>query len=130
MVMDMLINLSWRLYLAVPLMVSGVAVAVWGTKRGLTGLLDAVHGNSAQLAPFMEGFRATILGLALVGIAMAWVWHLTWLFALSLTTAAGETLETSLILFALRHGAHLEVGGGRDADFAPYRSRLPSVAKR
>jgi hypothetical protein len=61
----------------------------------------------------MVGFRAFMLGLALSGIAAAWAWHLTWLLVLSLTTAAGETLETSLILFALRHGAHLELGRPR-----------------
>jgi hypothetical protein len=111
--MEALVHLSWRLYLAVPLMMLGAALAVWGGKRGLKGLLRAVRGDSAQLVPFMEGFRTTIIGLALVGIGVAWVWHLTWLFVLSLTTAGGETMETSLILFALRHGSSLEIGRPR-----------------
>lgn len=58
----------------------------------------------------MQGFRATIIGLALVGIGAAWIWHLTWLLIVSLATAGGETLETSLIIFALRHGAELKLG--------------------
>jgi hypothetical protein len=94
-------------------MILGAALAVWGGKRGLKGLLRAVRGDSAYLVPFMEGFRATIIGLALVGLGIAWVWHLPWLLVLSLTTAAGETLETSLILFALRHGASLKIGRPR-----------------
>jgi hypothetical protein len=111
--METLVHLSWRLYLAVPLMMLGAALAVWGGRRGLKGLLHAVRGDSAHLVPFMEGFRAAVIGLALVGLGLAWMWHLTWLLVLSLTTAAGETLETSLILFALRHGSSLEIGRPR-----------------
>ena len=110
MVMDTLANLSWRLYLALPLMAVGAACVVWGAKRGFKGLMGAVRGDSAHLVPFMEGFRAFMIGLALIGIGIAWIWHLPWLFVLSLATGGGETLETSLILFALRHGAHLEIG--------------------
>ena len=111
--METLVHLSWRLYIAVPLMMLGAALAVWGSKRGLKGLLRAVRGDSTHLIPFMEGFRATIIGLALVGLGVAWVWHLTWLLVLSLATAGGETLETSLILCALRHGSSLEIGRPR-----------------
>jgi hypothetical protein len=108
--METLVHLSWRLYLALPLMALGAACAVWGAKRGLPGLLRAVRGNATQLVPLMEGFRATIIGLALVGISVAWIWHLPWLFAISLAVGGGETMETSLILFALRHGADLKIG--------------------
>ena len=113
MAMDTLAYLSWRLYLVLPLTALGATVAVWGAKRGLHGLLGAVRGDAAQLVPFMEGFRATIIGLALVGLGAAWVWHLPWLLIVSLAIGAGETFETSLILFALRHGAHLQLGRPR-----------------
>jgi hypothetical protein len=56
-----------------------------------------------------------MIGLALVGIGIAWIGHLPWLLVLSLATGGGETLETSLILFALRHGAGLEIGRHRTA---------------
>jgi hypothetical protein len=72
-----------------------------------------VHGNAAQLVPFIEGFRVTVWGLALMGIGAAWLWHLTWLFVISLAMGCGETLETSLILFALRYGSHLSIGARR-----------------
>ena len=111
--LDMLIELSWRWYVAVPLMLLGVALAAWGAYRGAQGLRGAVRGDSAQLVPFMRGFRVFALGLALVGLGAAWIWHLAWLCVLSLTMGAGETLETSLILFALRHGASLEIGRRR-----------------
>lgn len=110
MSIDTLTHLSLRLYLAFPLMGLGAVLAIWGAKRGLQGLLDAVRGDSAQLVPLMEGFRATMIGLALVGIGTAWIWHLPLLLILSLAIGGGETLETSLILFALRHGSHLQLG--------------------
>lgn len=113
MEMDSLINLSWRLYLVLPLMALGTVIAAWGAKRGRTGLLGAWRGNSAMLVPLMIGFRACIIGLALIGVSAAWAWHIPWLLIVSLATAGGETLETSLILFALRHGVHLEIGSSR-----------------
>jgi hypothetical protein len=64
----------------------------------------------------MAGFRTCILGLALVGISAAWIWQRPVLLVLSIAIAAGETMETSLILFALRHGAHLEYGRPRARD--------------
>jgi hypothetical protein len=111
--MESLIHLSWRLYLVIPMLVLGAIVAVWGARRGRKGLLGAWRGDPAQLAPLMVGFRALIIGLALIGIGAAWAWHILWLFIVSLATAGGETLETSLILFALRHGRHLQIGSNR-----------------
>ena len=73
MAIETLVHLSWRLYLALPLMALRAACAVWGTKRGLPGLLRAVCGDATQLVPLMQGFRATIIGLALVGIGAAWI---------------------------------------------------------
>jgi hypothetical protein len=113
MILDMLAHLAWPLFLALPLLAAGAVLTVWGAKRGWRGLHGAVHGDSAQLVPFMQGFRAAVIGLALIGVAIAWVWQIPWLLVLSLATAGGETLETSLILFALRHGARLEIGRPR-----------------
>jgi hypothetical protein len=113
MAMETLVTLSWRWYVAVPLMALGATCAVWGAKQGFTGLRSAMRGDSAQLVAFMVGFRATIWGLALVGIGAAWIWQLTWLFVVSLAIGGGETVETCLILFALRHGPHLQIGRPR-----------------
>jgi hypothetical protein len=110
MAIETLAHLGLRFYLAFPLMVLGGVLAIWGAKRGLKGLIYAVRGDPTQLAPLMEGFRATMIGLALVGVGTAWLWHLPLLLILSLAIGGGETLETSLILFALRHGSHLQLG--------------------
>src|SRR5262245_33088614 len=106
--MEILRHLTWRWFLALPLMTVGTVCAVRGARRGWRGLRGAVHGDAGQLVPFMEGFRTCIIGLALVGIGAAWIWHLYVLLLLSLAIGCGETMETFLILFALRHGAHLE----------------------
>lgn len=111
--MELLVHLSWRLYLALPLMALGVVIATCGAKRGRPALVSAVGGDPSHLVTLMHGFRNTIIGLALVGIGAAWVWHLTWLFIVSLATACGETLETSLIIYALRHGSQLKIGTRR-----------------
>lgn len=110
MTLETLLYLSWRYYLVVPLMVVGTTLMLWGGHRGAHGLRGAVRGDSAQLVPFIEGFRAFAIGLALTGLGIAWTWHLAWLVVLSLTMGVGETMETSLILFALRHGASLTIG--------------------
>jgi hypothetical protein len=105
--MEALMDLSWRLYLALPLMVLGAALAVWGIKRGVHGLICALRGDSAQLVTLMEGFRLAIVGLVVTGIGAAWAWHIPWLLVLSLVMGAGEMLESSIDIFALRRWARL-----------------------
>ena len=111
--MATLVNLSWRLYLVLPLVVLGMILAIKGMRRGRSGLLCAMHGDSAQLVVFIKGFRASIWGLALIGIGAAWLWQLDWLFLISLAVGCGETLETFLILYALKHGSHVSIGTRR-----------------
>jgi hypothetical protein len=119
--MEVLMDLSWRLYVALPLMVLGTALAAWGIKRGLNGLICALRGDSARLVTLMEGFRLAIVGLALTGVGAAWTWHLPWLLALSLVIGAGETLESSIDIFALRRWSRLELERA-----SSYESRLPT----
>ena len=107
--MEALMDLSWRLYIALPLMVLGTALAVLGIKRGANGLICALRGDLAQLVTLMEGFRLAIVGLALTGIGAAWAWNLTWLLALSLVIGAGEMLESSIDIFALRRWSRFEL---------------------
>jgi len=118
MIIETLIHSAWRWYVVVPLMAVGVACAVWGARWGWHGLRGAVDGDTAQLVPLMQGFRACIISLALVGLGAAWAWQLPVVLALSLWIGGGETFETSLILFALRHGADLAIGVPRAGDRA------------
>jgi hypothetical protein len=97
-------------------MAVGGVCAVWGACQGWEGLRGAVRGAAVQLIPLMEGFRACIIGLALVGIGAAWVWHLPALLVLVLAIGRGEVFEMSRILFALRHGADRTCGQSRAGD--------------
>lgn len=110
MVLETLMHLAWQYACTGLLCLLGVPLAVWGIQTGQRGLRGAMRGDPAQLIPCMQGFRAAVIGLALIGVGLAWALHLPWLMILSLTTAAGETLESTLILFAIRHGAHLQIG--------------------
>lgn len=107
------VHLSWRLYFALPLMALGATLALRAARRGQPALMCTVRGDPSQLIPLMQRFRATVIGLAMVGIGAAWIWHLSWLLIVSLAVAVGESMETALAIFALRHGTQLQIGTPR-----------------
>ena len=102
--MDSLVELSWRAYPAAVLMAIGTAVAIRGTYKELCGLRGSLGGDSTKLVTWIQGFRLSIIRLALAGIGAVWEWHLTWLFVLSLVVGGEETLESSVVIFALKRG--------------------------
>jgi hypothetical protein len=59
--------------------------------------------STTRLLTWLRGFRLTIIGLALVGIALAWLWDETWLLVLSLSIAGEEIFETSWMISTLEH---------------------------
>jgi hypothetical protein len=63
----------------------------------------APWSSTARLLTWLRGFRLTIIGLALVGIALAWLWGETWLLVLSLGIAGEEIFETSWMISTLEH---------------------------
>jgi hypothetical protein len=111
--MDAVADLSWRLYPAALLMAAGSAVAAAGLRREIDGILRPVRDPDKVLT-FARGFRLAIIGGALAAIGAAWAWHLTWLLVLALVIGGEETLEGTLIIFALTRGAklRLRVPGG------------------
>ena len=107
--METLIELSWRVYPISALIALGIGLALWGLLMVLNGLRGALRGDSGKLLPWIQGFRLTIIGLALAGLGVAWAWHLTWLLVLTLAIGGEETLESSIVIFALRRGRRLEM---------------------
>ena len=75
----------------------------------LNGLRGALRGESGKLLTWIQGFRLSIIGLALAGLGAAWGWRLTWLLMLTLAIRGEETLESSIVIFALRRGRRLEM---------------------
>ena len=106
--MDAVINLSWSVYPAFSLMAVGSVLVLEGTRSDLVGLRHVLKGDSSKLVPWIQGFRLSVIGLALVGLGVAWQWHLMWLFVLSLAIGGEETLESSVVIFALKRGQQLE----------------------
>ena len=107
--METLIELSWRVYPASALMALGIGLALWGLLMELNGLRGALQGDSGKLLQWIEGFRLSIIGLALAGLGAAWALQLTWLLVLTLAIGGEETLESSVVIFALRRGRRLEM---------------------
>ncbi len=96
--MDVLIDLEWRIYPAAVLAVTGAAAAWLGM-----GLLAArLRETPADMIGFVIGFRVAVIGLTLVGLAVSWNWHITWLFVLAVVFGAEEILESTAHLAILR----------------------------
>ncbi|MEE9325038.1 MAG: hypothetical protein V3U90_05770 [Dehalococcoidia bacterium] len=113
--MDALIDPWWRIYPASVLMALGAALAMVGLRNELDGLLRPVR-DPEKVLTLIRGFRLAIIGLALIGLGAAWLWGLAWLLILSLAIGGEETLESSIVIYALRYGrrqrqAHLVRSG-------------------
>ncbi len=52
----------------------------------------------------IRGFRSSVMGLALAGLALAWSLHSTAILLLSIGIGGVETVESSALLFALTRG--------------------------
>ena len=106
--MDSLTDLSWRVYPAAVIMAMGGAVVI----RGGAALVQGIHipfRDRSKPIVCVSGFRTAIVGLALAGIAGAWLWQQVWLLALVLASGGEELLESSVVLYALRRGRRLQV---------------------
>ena len=92
-------------WLAASTMNGVAAVAlVWGLAlvwRGLLGQRDgepALLRRRVDMLHRMEGFRLTVFGLALIGIAVAAILQAKWLLLLSLGIGFVEILESSTLI--------------------------------
>lgn len=102
--MDALLTLSWRAYPAGGLVAIGLAVAVWGAYHGVSTAQREARDPRRALA-LLQGFRTSVIGLALAGIGAAWCWEIGWLFGLSIIIGGEELLESTVVIAALCQGA-------------------------
>lgn len=98
--MDALTDLSWRAYPALILIVFGLALGLQGGWRFAAAFRPPFDGPS-RLRGGLRGFRRGIIGLALAGLAAAWLWQIDWLAALSLVVVAEEVWESTLHIQAV-----------------------------
>jgi hypothetical protein len=109
--METLWELSWRAYPAAAIALLGVTLVVRGTLRERhahrLGWMDM-----AKPLGLASGLRLLLLGGSLVAVAAGWYWQVAWIFALGVIIGAEETLETSIIVSALK-GAQRPPGAQR-----------------
>lgn len=96
-VLQTCIESPWRVFPASALMLLGAGVTIWGLRSMPWGLR-----RPFDVTRWVQGFRRAVVGLALFGVAGAWLWHQPWLLTLALVIGGEEVLETSVILSALR----------------------------
>jgi hypothetical protein len=106
--MEWLIEGPWRMYPAALLMAAGAGLALAGGRRAIIGMVRPIKEPGKALSIY-RGFRRMVIGLAVLGIGVAWAWHLEWVLALSLIIGAGEVFESSLDIWALTKGKNLRL---------------------
>ena len=89
------------LYLGAILLLPGLAL-LWrgllGGPNGERGLLRRRAGALGRI----EGFRVGVVGLALLGVAAAWIWQAPLFLFLALGIGGVEALESSVIIAVWR----------------------------
>jgi hypothetical protein len=97
------IHTSWRTYPAALLALYGLVLLAKGLWFGFAGSKGLLKERDAL--GWMRGFRLAVVGGCLFGIAVAWVWHILWLFVVSVGILGEELLETSVIIEALKRAS-------------------------
>jgi hypothetical protein len=104
--MDAIVDLSWRAYPPGAIAAFGLLASARGLALLVQGWRRSVWDRDKNLV-WMTGFRLTIVGLAVVALAAAWQWQQLWVLLIALAIAGEETLETSMVIFALRRSRRL-----------------------
>ncbi len=105
--MEMVWDLSWRIYIVMPMLTFGVGLVVAGIRRELRGFRMPLTERGKNLTT-MRGLRLVVFGLAVIGTAVSWLWQIPAILAAALVIGFEEMLETSIIIYALRREAALE----------------------
>ena len=91
-----------------------VAIAVLGVSllvRAVAGARRSFRqplGSSRNIT-WMTSFRRFMLGAALIGVAAALAFDITWLLLLSLAIGGEEVLESTLLLDGLKRGSSIRL---------------------
>lgn len=99
--MDGSVDGVWRIGSIMVLAMLGIGFAVTGIQSVLYGVSHCAP-TSGTLLRGLSGFRMAVIGLGLIGVAGAWWWGTVWLLVLSLGIVGEETLESSVMIWALK----------------------------
>ena len=123
-VWSVVVDAPWRVYPAAALALFGIALlgrGLWFGSAGSPGLLR--QGRNA--VAWIRSFQIAVVGLAVVGVAAAWVWRQPWLLVVALGILGEELLETSRILTALKQSPRRPPSPGKRVD--PQCRRMAEV---
>ena len=110
--MDELLAWPWRFYPAAALAIAGVMLTIGGFRRQARSRRLPAATMDKPIA-MMRGFRLILLGVPLIAIAAGWVFQQAWLFWIGVVVAGEETLETTMLLAALRDGERAQALAAR-----------------
>ena len=116
---DALVDWEWRWLPSLAMALVGLALVVYGWRIGRGW---ARQHDPAVTLRFLAGFRFAVIGLALVGVGVAWTWQLGWVLILALAIGGEETLESSIHYYAVNRGIRLGFIPARDAEGSKDRS--------
>jgi hypothetical protein len=92
---------AWRVYPAAIAGAIGLLLAGRGLALATVALRTPLETPGKNLA-WMRGFRLTVGGLALAGLAAGWVWQWPVLVAIAFCIGFEELIESSIATWALR----------------------------
>ena len=103
-----MLGLQWQTLAAILLIVVGSPLLLAGMLREWDGIRRPPR-DPAKLIAWVRGFRLSMIGLPLAGTGAGWLLDQTWLVVLSLAIGGEETLESTIMHFALTHGRNLRL---------------------
>ena len=106
-----MLGLQWQTLAATLLIVGGSPLLLTGLLREWDGIRRPMH-DPAKVLTWVRGFRLSMIGLALAGAGAGGLLDQTWLIVLSLAIGGEETLESSIMHFALTRGRDLRLSVG------------------
>ena len=106
--MEGFFSVAWQTCVPWTLAGTGAALLLLGGRAELDGITRPIR-DPAKVLTWVRGFRLSMIGLALAGTGAGWLLDQTWLIVLSLAIGGEETLESSIIHFALTRGRDLRL---------------------
>jgi hypothetical protein len=89
------------------LVVAGAALFAYGARTWLRALRISAWDMERNVV-WVRGFRAGIVGLAIIALGAAWLTQQLWVLLIALAIGGEELLETSALLFAFRRNERLK----------------------